>query len=389
VLSATDPISGAQRPKRALVAQEFLKVEFRFVNDVSLLIGAYLRPLSATEPFLRDSVQRTVLRIGELESLKRVSKALVSALWSRLACWNDASTLIGDVVLSLVPYFSQYESYVSAFSNILPAIAACEHKDVRFLLDIGREEHGKGYESLAILPIQHLPRVELLLRELLKATPRAHPDYPHLTDALSRVSAAVLAVNEAERAAADAARLLRIWQVCRPRLPNMIAPGVRLVRDGLVEAETLRLGEDEAPVFLRQSGVLATSYTATAVHAPSRAAVSRAPLSRVLLLTTHAVVLLPSGRKAKRAGEEEGLRYTVLFSSPWQDLLLLHNQGTRELQLIAADLMVSLRFPEASNFAEWVEAAEGASSRCEASRQAVLEAHNALRSMRMGPPSVE
>jgi hypothetical protein len=38
-------------------------------------------------------------------------------------------------------------------------------------------------DSLLIRPIQRIPRYNLLLNELLKATPQNHPDYPMLEDA--------------------------------------------------------------------------------------------------------------------------------------------------------------------------------------------------------------
>ena len=43
------------------------------------------------------------------------------------------------------------------------------------------------FDSVLILPVQHPPRFKLFLRDLIKATPEAHPDYKDLIDAFDIV----------------------------------------------------------------------------------------------------------------------------------------------------------------------------------------------------------
>lgn len=40
--------------------------------------------------------------------------------------------------------------------------------------------HGLDLESLLILPVQRIPRYIMLLKDLYRHTPPAHPDYEHL-----------------------------------------------------------------------------------------------------------------------------------------------------------------------------------------------------------------
>jgi FYVE/RhoGEF/PH domain-containing protein 5/6 len=46
------------------------------------------------------------------------------------------------------------------------------------------ESMGRDVRSLLIMPVQRIPRYNLLLQELLKGTAEDHPAYPSLIDAL-------------------------------------------------------------------------------------------------------------------------------------------------------------------------------------------------------------
>jgi len=43
------------------------------------------------------------------------------------------------------------------------------------------------FDSFQILPIQRIPRYQLLIKELLKYTEEDHPDFPNLTKSLQKV----------------------------------------------------------------------------------------------------------------------------------------------------------------------------------------------------------
>jgi hypothetical protein len=53
--------------------------------------------------------------------------------------------------------------------------------------------------AFLIQPIQRLPRYELLLRELLKQTPKSHPEYTPLQDALMRIKETNAQINQLKR----------------------------------------------------------------------------------------------------------------------------------------------------------------------------------------------
>ena len=55
---------------------------------------------------------------------------------------------------------------------------------------------GQTVESYLILPVQRVPRYKLLLSELRKRTPKDHPDYAPLEEAIAKVNAAAHVIND-------------------------------------------------------------------------------------------------------------------------------------------------------------------------------------------------
>lgn len=59
----------------------------------------------------------------------------------------------------------------------------------------------KQIESFLIMPVQRLPRIEMLLKDLLKHTDENHPDYFELSKAFEGISELTAFVNEKKREA--------------------------------------------------------------------------------------------------------------------------------------------------------------------------------------------
>lgn len=67
---------------------------------------------------------------------------------------------------------------------------------------MAREHKGKlALDSLLIMPVQRIPRYELLVKMILKHTSRDHPDHALLGEAQERVHELAMAINCVEREA--------------------------------------------------------------------------------------------------------------------------------------------------------------------------------------------
>ena len=99
-------------------------------------------------------------------------------------------TQIGDLFCKYVPFFKVYHQYAGAYKRLLPSIVkAMSSSNYNALFqEFARGEYANGlaFDSVLIIPVQRGPRYSLLIRETLKHTPKAHPDYTKLSVALEK-----------------------------------------------------------------------------------------------------------------------------------------------------------------------------------------------------------
>lgn len=99
-------------------------------------------------------------------------------------------------------FFHEYKDYLSKYeySRIncvrLPAFVP-KLKSIIKEFEKSQIESGSSYklESIMIMPVQRLPRYILLLGDILKHTPQAHPDHPKLKLALEKTKEILANIN--------------------------------------------------------------------------------------------------------------------------------------------------------------------------------------------------
>lgn len=70
----------------------------------------------------------------------------------------------------------------------------------KFIESASKEHRGKlTLDALLIMPVQRIPRYELLLKELIKHTPLDHPDHDLLINSQSLVHELALKINRMEK----------------------------------------------------------------------------------------------------------------------------------------------------------------------------------------------
>ena len=75
-----------------------------------------------------------------------------------------------------------------------------------------KEPECRGLDILAFIvkPVQRLCKYPLLLRELIKYTPKEHSDYANLLHAMDKMESLVALVNKSSREAANVQKLTEI-----------------------------------------------------------------------------------------------------------------------------------------------------------------------------------
>ena len=89
-----------------------------------------------------------------------------------------------------------YCTYCAAHQDILERMEmARDSADLNGFLNDVERRCNVTLQSLLIQPVQRIPRYKLLLEQLLKETPQAHPDHPNLVSTLEEVSAVATKVR--------------------------------------------------------------------------------------------------------------------------------------------------------------------------------------------------
>nr|XP_034971270.1 rho guanine nucleotide exchange factor 17 [Zootoca vivipara] len=289
-----EPGAGLARSKpqvdmRKHVIMTLLDTEQSYVESLRTLMQGYMKPLKLPEnailcdPALVDEIfdQIPELLDHHEEFLEQISECVQS--------WSEKQK-VGDI---LVQSFSKdilvniYSAYIDNFLNAKDAVRIAKEARpafMKFLEQSMRENKEKqALSDLMIKPVQRIPRYELLVKDLLKHTPEAHPDHPFLMEAQRSIKQVAERINKGMRSAEEVERNARIVQEIESHIEGMEdlqAPLRRFLRqEMLVELKAVG-GKKDRSLFLftdllvcttlkRKSGSLRRSsmslYTAASV----------------------------------------------------------------------------------------------------------------------------
>ncbi|KAG8224507.1 hypothetical protein J437_LFUL004990 [Ladona fulva] len=142
----------------------------------------------------------------QVPEILTLHEAFLEELRGRLDHWDPLRQQLGDVFLHTFTQQGVIDTYASFINNWKHAKesikSACQAKPAfaRFLNTMAREHKGKlAVDSLLIMPVQRIPRYELLIQMLLKHTEPSHPDYPLLVEAASVVRSLAQSINRRGR----------------------------------------------------------------------------------------------------------------------------------------------------------------------------------------------
>jgi len=191
--------------KRRRILQELRDTERSYATSLHMVHVVYLAPLRAklgTDEELLSATEITKI-FGPLEVIQEESQSL----WERIdqvlapSAWGE-STLIGPLFLDLArnqAFSRAYHEYVTTYERGLAVIRQASREETGFGQFMASRQlpcDSHSLSSLLILPIQRIPRYQLLLRDLIKATPRDHPDQPLLISALEQMQCLTCSLDE-------------------------------------------------------------------------------------------------------------------------------------------------------------------------------------------------
>ncbi|XP_046857263.1 protein ECT2-like [Xenia sp. Carnegie-2017] len=223
---------------REQVASELLQTEQNYVKKIDTILNfkSPLEKIDETDgPILEPVEIKTTF--GNLPDIKKVHHEIMVELQNLLRFWTE-DKCIGKVILKYTDELrTVYPKYINFFDMRRESVVQCDQRKPRFhaFLEICRSKHECDRQTLAellILPVQRLPRMNLLLKELLKETRKAdlnNPDIAHLEKAIAALESVITHINECKRESDGQVQMFEIMGDIENCPPNILAAHRSLV----------------------------------------------------------------------------------------------------------------------------------------------------------------
>jgi len=213
--------------KRQEVIYEMIDTEKDYVNDLSIIIELYIKPLRTNKIIPRTDAN---ILFSNVEQLYGVNQELLSAFEKRQK-ENPYVEEIGDIWLTMLEYLKMYMLYCGNYAYAITKLEDLKRSKSfnKFLMTQFHKKESRSLklDSFLIKPVQRICKYPLLLRELLKYTDESSKDYSNLIKAYARLETVVTVVNGYSKEAEAAHYLIGFQSRFNPRI-KIVQPGRRL-----------------------------------------------------------------------------------------------------------------------------------------------------------------
>lgn len=198
--------SDRQQRLRLCVLNEILNTERDYVRTLLFLQSAFLHRIRQTSDDQQClSPEHVKILFSNIEDILELHKEVLSAVETSLQPEPSPQHALGHVFLQFRESFSVYGEYCSNHEKALRLLMELNKiPNIRtFLLHCmllgGKKSTDIPLEGYLLTPIQRICKYPLLLKELLKRTPKKHADYPAVEEALQAMKAVCSNINETKR----------------------------------------------------------------------------------------------------------------------------------------------------------------------------------------------
>ncbi|CAK6955095.1 phosphatidylinositol 3%2C4,5-trisphosphate-dependent Rac exchanger 1 protein [Scomber scombrus] len=198
--------SDRQQRLRLCVLNEMLNTERDYVRTLLFIQSAFLQRIRQTSEDQQClSPEQVKILFSNIEDILELHKEVLSAVEASLQPEPHPQHALGHVFLQFRESFSVYGEYCSNHEKALRLLMELNKiSHIRtFLLHCmllgGKKSTDIPLEGYLLNPIQRICKYPLLLKELLKRTPKKHTDYPAVEEALQAMKAVCSNINETKR----------------------------------------------------------------------------------------------------------------------------------------------------------------------------------------------
>eukprot|EP01090_Pellita_catalonica_P016886 TRINITY_DN4981_c0_g1_i2.p2 TRINITY_DN4981_c0_g1~~TRINITY_DN4981_c0_g1_i2.p2 ORF type:complete len:631 (-),score=126.39 TRINITY_DN4981_c0_g1_i2:77-1969(-) len=216
--------------KRNMAMWEILSTERTYVNQLEELDRTIIQPLKSEQFSFITEAQIDML-FSNIESILCLNIQLLEAMELRMDAWPGEQHF-ADILIEKAPVLRLYGEYINSYDRQLEVWSKLEVKKPQF------KEWAKS-QSIAILnylilPVQRIPRYEILLRSLKKFTPKEHVDYGNILKALAKVQELNEQTDKNKRKKDNLKNLTEISR-CVSGFSSLLVAHRQFLREGAVD----------------------------------------------------------------------------------------------------------------------------------------------------------
>jgi len=178
---------------RICVLKEITKTEQDYVDTLQFLVDVFMERLQRREEDENDSLvpEGTVaILLSNVEELLKFHKQMLQSMKEGAHDEPQYEDKIGHAFNKYKDNFEVYAPYCSNHERAQKKLnELTENQEFQgFVLGclmLGNYVNDVSMEGFLLTPIQRICKYPLLLRELIKRTPKGHPDHEDVTEALN------------------------------------------------------------------------------------------------------------------------------------------------------------------------------------------------------------
>uniref|UniRef100_A0A8C7K637 ABR activator of RhoGEF and GTPase n=1 Tax=Oncorhynchus kisutch TaxID=8019 RepID=A0A8C7K637_ONCKI len=184
-----------------LVLSGFLASEEIYIKQLEALLLP-MRPLKATattsQPVL--TIQQVETIFYKIQDIFEIHKEFYDSLLPHIQQW-DEKVAVGHLFKKLASQLGVYKAFVDNYKTAVETAEKCSQANTQFQkiseVSVGLSlSLSRTRATLLYKPIDRVTRSTLVLHDLLKHTPKDHPDFPLLQDALRISQNFLSSINE-------------------------------------------------------------------------------------------------------------------------------------------------------------------------------------------------
>lgn len=223
--------------QRNKILDEIYATEKSYVESMGLCIEYFYKELNGD----KNPTQMTKEEVQDLfqhyDQILNINKGFKETL-DRLKKENKLGLEIGKTFNTFIPFFKVYIPFVSHYDKVNVIMNKYEKDDSFYeaMLKIMNKiptDVPLDLRSYLIMPVQRLPRYELLLKDLLRHTEESHPDYQNLQMAYEKIRQTTMMVNERSKEFEQRNNVLKVKELINGLNDfELIQPDRSLIMEG-------------------------------------------------------------------------------------------------------------------------------------------------------------